>query len=390
MNESNYDQKYQLTNDFNFKFPTEIEYGIGKSDILRRKLNEYNIKKPLIVTDEGIIDAGLLNELDLSTINYKVFDKVEPNPKDYNIENGAEFAENFDPDGIIVVGGGSSIDAGKGINVLLNESGSEIRKYFGKNTVKEDLLPMIVLPTTAGTGSEVTFSAVISDSKNKRKMSIRSEKIAPDVAILDPKLTISLPKKITAYSGMDAFTHAIEAYTAKTATVITDSLALYSMEIILNNLVNAYNDLKDIEARSAMLLGSTLAGMSFNHSDVASVHCMAETLGGSYDAPHGLCNSVILPFVMEYSKDHCREKYARVAEMMGYEFEDANEGADKAVDGIREMNEKLDISRKLDLDIDENDIENLAQISAENLSNESNPRPMYKEDYIHLFRRLIE
>ncbi|MFP4050939.1 MAG: iron-containing alcohol dehydrogenase [Thermoplasmata archaeon] len=390
MNKSKDVQKYQLMNDFNFKFPTELEYGIGKSDILKSKLNEYDIKKPLIVTDEGIIEAGLLDELDLMNVNYKIFDEIEPNPKDYNIEDGTEFAIDFDPDGIIVVGGGSSIDAGKGINVLLSESGSDIREYFGKNTVKEDLLPMIVLPTTAGTGSEVTFSAVISDSKKKSKMSIRSEKIAPDVAILDPKLTISLPKKITTYSGMDAFTHAVEAYTANTATPITDSLAIYSMELIINHLVKAYNNPKDIEARSAMLLGSTLAGMSFNHSDVASVHCMAETLGGSYDAPHDLCNSVILPFVMEYNKDHCQEKYARVAEMMGYEFDDAKEGADKAVDGIREMNEKLDIPRRLDLNIDENDIEQLSQISAENLSNDSNPRPMDKEDYIYLFRRLIE
>lgn len=378
---------YEVMKDFNFRFPTELEYGIGKKDILKSKLNEYDIKKPLIVTDKGIIDVGLFDELDFRNVNYKIFDEVEPNPKDHNIEKGAEVAKDFDPDGIIVLGGGSSIDAGKGINVLLSERRSEISDYFGKNLVKEDLLPSIAIPTTAGTGSEVTFSAVVTDSKQNKKMSVRSEKIAPDLAILDPELTISLPKKITAYSGMDAFTHAIEAYTANTATPITDSLALHSMELILNNIVKAYSDTDDIEARSAMLLGSTLAGMSFNHSDVASVHCMAETLGGSYDAPHGLCNSVILPFVMEYNKRYCEEKYARVAEMMGYDFDDPDEGADKAVDGIREMNEKLDIPRKLDLDINDENIDELAEISEENLSNESNPRPMKKEDYIDLFRR---
>lgn len=382
-------QKYQLKSDFDFRFPTELEYGIGKKDILDRKMKEYGIKKPLIVTDEGIVDAGLFDKLDLGAVNYEIFDQVEPNPKDHNIEDGVEFARDLHPDGIIIVGGGSSIDAGKGINVLLSEGGSDISEYFGKDTVEEDLLPSIAIPTTAGTGSEVTFSAVITDSIQNKKMSIRSEKIAPDLAILDPELTTSLPKDITAYSGMDAFTHAVEAYTANTATVITDPLALYSMELILDNLVRAYDEPTDIEARSAMLLGSTLAGMSFNHSDVASVHCMAETLGGSYDAPHGLCNSVILPFVMEYNKDHCKEKYARVAEMMGYESHDTDERADKAVDGIKELNQRLDIPRRLDLDIDEHDIERLAQISAENLSNGSNPRPMTKEDYIGLFRRLI-
>ncbi len=381
---------YEIMKNFNFKFPTELEFGVGKSDLLEDKLKEYNVEKPLIITDEGIVNAGIVDRFDLDESNYYIYDEIEPNPKDYNIMNGAEIAEDFDPDGIIAVGGGSSIDAAKGINVLLSEGKSDIKEYFGKNKVKEELLPSIAIPTTAGTGSEVTFSAVINDSNQKKKMSIRSEKIAPDLAILDPKLTTSLPKKITAYSGMDAFTHAVEAYTANTATVITDSLALYSMELILNNLVKAYDGPKDIEARAAMLLGSTLAGMSFNHSDVASVHCMAETLGGSYDAPHGLCNSVILPFVMEYNKDHCKEKYARVAEMMGYEFDDACEGADKAVDSIKELNERLNIPKRLDLDIDENDIEQLSQISVENLSNESNPRPMDKEDYIDLFQRLIE
>ncbi len=381
---------YEIMKNFNFKFPTELEFGVGKSDLLEDKLKEYNVEKPLIITDEGIVNAGIVDRFDLDESNYYIYDEIEPNPKDYNIMNGAEIAEDFDPDGIVAVGGGSSIDAAKGINVLLSEGKSDIKEYFGKNKVKEELLPSIAIPTTAGTGSEVTFSAVINDSNQKKKMSIRSEKIAPDLAILDPKLTTSLPKKITAYSGMDAFTHAVEAYTANTATVITDSLALYSMELILNNLVKAYDGPKDIEARAAMLLGSTLAGMSFNHSDVASVHCMAETLGGSYDAPHGLCNSVILPFVMEYNKDHCKEKYARVAEMMGYEFDDACEGADKAVDSIKELNERLNIPKRLDLDIDENDIEQLSQISVENLSNESNPRPMDKEDYIDLFQRLIE
>ncbi|MBS3781944.1 MAG: iron-containing alcohol dehydrogenase [Candidatus Thermoplasmatota archaeon] len=379
-----------LKKEFCFEMPTELEFGVGKIGTLAEKLEEMRIEKLLIVTDRGIEKAGILDKIEsnLRDIGYKIYDKVEPNPKDFHVEEGAEIAKEFDPDGMMALGGGSPIDCAKGIGALLSGEDDDIREYFGKDTVEKEILPFIAVPTTAGTGSEVTFSSVITDSASNNKESIRSPFIAPDLSILDPELTTSLPKNLTAYSGMDAFTHAIEAYTAKTATTLTNNFALGSMELILKNIEKAYQKPKDMDSRSAMLLGSTIAGIAFNHSDVASVHCMAESLGGKYDAPHGLCNSIILPYVMEYNKEYCLEKYARVAELMGYEYETIEQGAIKSVEGIKELNEKLKIPSIDEIGFRQKDIEELAEMSVNNLSNESNPREMKKEDYIRLFRKM--
>ncbi|MFP4000925.1 MAG: iron-containing alcohol dehydrogenase family protein [Thermoplasmata archaeon] len=375
---------------FDFEIPTELEFGPGKINILSEKLDKLDIERILIVTDKGIEKTGIIDRVrsELDNVEYEIYDKVESNPKDYQVEDGAEIASDFEPDGMMAIGGGSPIDCAKGIGALLSGESDDISEYYGKETVGEAILPFISIPTTAGTGSEVTFSSVITDTESENKKSIRSPYIAPDISILDPELTLSLPETLTAYSGMDAFTHAIEAYTAKTATALTNSFALSSMELILDKIEEAVENPRDIEARSAMLLGSTIAGIAFNHSDVASVHCMAESLGGVYDAPHGLCNSIILPYVMEYNKDHCNEKYARVAEMMDYRCESKKTAASKAVEGIKELNEKLDIPSIQEIGLKESDIEILAEMSVNNLSNESNPRDMEKEDYIELFKRI--
>jgi len=376
---------------FHFELPTEIEFGVGKIGILSQKLVDKKIEKLLIITDSGIEEVGILDKIksELGEIEHKIYDEVEPNPKDFHVEEGAEIAREFDPDGILAVGGGSPIDCAKGIGALLTGKSDEIKGYYGKETVKEQILPFLAVPTTAGTGSEVTFSSVITDSSSNTKKSIRSSYIAPDLTILDPQLTKSLPKHLTAYSGMDAFTHALEAYTAKTATALTNAFALNSMDLILNNIEKAFRKPTDMRSRSSMLLGSTIAGIAFNHSDVASVHCMAESLGGKYDAPHGLCNSIILPYVMKYNIESCPEKYARVAEIMGFGYGTVEQGAMKAVEGIKDLNQKLNIPSIDEIGFREKDIEELAEMSVKNLSNESNPREMKKKDYIELFRSML-
>ncbi len=385
------DNLQELSKDFRIVFPTDMIFGEGKRKTLGEKLEEYEIERPLIVTDKGIKQAGIFEKIrpQLENVDYEIYDGVEPNPKDVHVEEGAEIAESFDPDGLIAVGGGSSIDCAKAIGVLYSENSKSIDGYYGEGNVKAELPPFIALPTTSGTGSEITFSAVITDTDQDRKRSVRSEKSVPDVAILDPELTRTLPKELTAFSGMDAFTHSLEAYTAKTANPISNALALYSMELIIDNLPTVVEEPYDLEARSNMLVASSMAGMAFNHSDVASVHCMAEALGGKYDAPHGMCNSIILPYMMEYNKSYCPEKYAKIAERMGYDFVDASEGAEKAVKGIKKMNEELGIPSIHETALKKEDIEELAKISAENLSNESNPRPMSKEDYVGLFEKML-
>lgn len=290
---------------------------------------------------------------------------------------------------MVAISGGSVIDCAKAIGVLVSHDGKRIKDFEGKTAVKKQILPFIAIPTTAGTGSEVTFSAVITDTENNYKMTVRSPFMAAKVALLDPKLTVTVPPHITASTGMDALTHAIEAYTVKVSEPVSDALALYAIELISNNLVNAVKNGEDIEARACMLVGSLLAGIAFSHSDVGSVHCMAEALGGVYDAPHGICNAVLLPYVMEYNVEFCIEKYARIAKAMGETFETSREGAMKAVERIKKLATEVGLPSFKSLGVKEEDLEKLADMAAKNISTESNPREMTKEDYLTLFRRAM-
>jgi len=374
---------------FSFSIPTKLEYENNYIKNLGKTVSSYD--RILIITDEGLIEAGILETVKnhIADKKYSIYSDIGSNPKDYQVEEGAEIAHDFNPDLLLAVGGGSPIDCAKGIEALISKNEESISELYGKRTISKKKIPFIAVPTTAGSGSEVTFSAVITDTDTRVKKSIRSKNIAPDLSLLDPSLTVSLPEDLTAFSGMDAFTHAIEAFTAKTSTVVTNALAIHSMKLILKNLEKAVNDPEDIEARGGMLLGSTLAGISFNNSDVASVHCMAESLGGKYDAPHGFCNSIILPFVMEHNKDYCAKKYAKVAQLMGLDYSNPSKGAEKAIEKIRKINQRIGIDAEK-MQLKKEDIGELAERSVDNLSNESNPKPMDKEDYVRLFYKILE
>ncbi|MDR9769043.1 iron-containing alcohol dehydrogenase [Acetomicrobium sp.] len=378
---------------FSFELPTRIEYGVGVISKLGDELRLLKAQKVAIITDPGIIKAGLLDKitsiLKEEKLLYNVFDGVDPNPKDQNVERGAQVVRSFGADAMVAISGGSVIDCAKAIGVLVSHDGKRIKDFEGKTAVKKQILPFIAIPTTAGTGSEVTFSAVITDTENNYKMTVRSPFMAAKVALLDPKLTVTVPPHITASTGMDALTHAIEAYTVKVSEPVSDALALYAIELISNNLVNAVKNGEDIEARACMLVGSLLAGIAFSHSDVGSVHCMAEALGGVYDAPHGICNAVLLPYVMEYNVEFCIEKYARIAKAMGETFETSREGAMKAVERIKKLATEVGLPSFKSLGVKEEDLEKLADMAAKNISTESNPREMTKEDYLTLFRRAM-
>ena len=378
---------------FSFELPTRIEYGVGVISKLGDELRLLKAQKVAIITDPGIIKAGLLDKitsiLKEEKLLYNVFDGVDPNPKDRNVERGAQVVRSFGADAMVAISGGSVIDCAKAIGVLVSHDGKRIKDFEGKTAVKKQILPFIAIPTTAGTGSEVTFSAVITDTENNYKMTVRSPFMAAKVALLDPKLTVTVPPHITASTGMDALTHAIEAYTVKVSEPVSDALALYAIELISNNLVNAVKNGEDIEARACMLVGSLLAGIAFSHSDVGSVHCMAEALGGVYDAPHGICNAVLLPYVMEYNVEFCLEKYARIAKAMGETFETSREGAMKAVERIKKLATEVDLPSFKSLGVKEEDLEKLADMAAGNISTDSNPREMNKQDYLILFKKAL-
>lgn len=371
---------------FSFELPTRIEYGVGIVSKLADELKSMGAKRVVIITDKGILNAGIADEiinlLTSSNIQFDIFHEVDPNPKDYNVEAGTDVVRKFNAQAIIALGGGSSIDCAKAIGVLAAHGGNSIKAYEGKTSVKKEILPLITIPTTSGTGSEVTFSSVINDTKNNYKMTIKSPLIAAKVALIDPKLTATMPPLVTASTGIDALTHAIEAYTAKAAEPISDAVALYAIEMISKYIKTAVFNGNDIEARSGMLMGSLLAGIAFSHSDVAAVHCIAESLGGVYDAPHGICNSILLPYVMEYNMEYSKERYARVAGAMGVQYKTIDEGAELAVEKVKQLVKEISLPSFKSLGIKVEDFDKIAEMSAKNISTESNPRPMSKADYI--------
>lgn len=376
---------------FSFELPTKIVYGPGCLPRLLDELKAHGGKRPLVVTDPGVVSAGILTKItDLlkqDGIDYLVFDEIEANPKDVNVEAGARAARRFGSDCLIALGGGSPIDCAKSIGVLLAHNADCIKKYEGKTAATESLPLLITIPTTSGTGSELTFSSVITDTKNKYKMTIKSPFTAAKVAICDPELTLSVPASVTASTGMDALTHAIEAYTATTSEPISDAVALYAIELIYKSLLRAVEHGDDLEARSSMLMGSMLAGIAFSHSDVASVHCVAESLGGIYDLPHGTCNAIFLPHVMEYSMPYCQKKYARIAKAMGFDFSKDEQGAALAVSAVQKLAKDVKLPLFSELKgVFPSDFDLLAEMSVKNISTESNPRPMEKQDYLNVLQ----
>ena len=378
----------EMISPFFFELPTKIEYGPGCISTLPGHLIKRGAKRPIIVTGKSSAKTGALGRitsmLDEAGIQWVVYDGVEPNPKDVNVRDGAAVARDFGADSIVALGGGSPIDCAKAIGVLMAHNSDDIKKYEGKTAATEPLPLLIAIPTTAGTGSELTFSSVITDSTNKYKMTVKSPYTAAVLAICDPEMTLTVPPSVTAATGVDALTHAIEAYIANCHEPISDAVALHAIRLISGNLRAAFNKGDDLVARSNMLMGSMLAGIAFSHSDVASVHCVAESLGGLYDLPHGMCNAIFLPYVMEYSSQSCVERFADIAEAMGLKFESPAEGARAAVEAVKQLCKDVKLPAFKELGVDKGDFEKIAEMSVKNISTESNPRPMDKQDYLNV------
>lgn len=376
---------------FDFVLPSTIRFGKGVSKELDLELNRIPVKKFMIVTDPGILGAGIVDRITASLGTDKswvVFDGVEANPKDRNVHAGADLARAEGVEALVAIGGGSPIDAAKGIAVVARQDG-KIRD-FEKNPIGPDCLPLITIPTTSGTGSEVTFSSVITDTEEHFKFTIKTPDVAARVALVDPELTLTVPPMITAATGIDALTHAIEGYTATCTEPIAEAVGLYAVEYIAKYIERAVKDGSDEEAREGMMMGSLLAGLSFSHADVASVHCMAEALGSMYDKPHGLCNAIILPHMMRENLPYATYKYARVARAMGIDEKDDEKAALMGIDRIAEINLAIGLPEFKSLGIAPSDYRQLAEMSAKNGSNGSNPKPMTVDDYEALFKKIGE
>ncbi len=311
---------------FEFSLPTKLIYGIGIIGNIGDSVKPFGKRKAILVTDEVLVKSGLVDKIKSGFKKTVVeiactFDKVPPNSTIDTVEKCAAMAKKNRCDMVIGVGGGSVIDTAKVAN-LLTVKGGALKDHMGAYLLPSDeqLLPAILIPTTAGTGSEVTKVAVIADPKNDVKLPFAEDQFLPQLAILDPELTLSLPGKLTAATGMDALTHAIEAYVDKEWSPASDALALHAVTLITGNILQACAKPDDLEARGAMQVGSFLAGVAFSHSMVGMAHGISHALGGVYHIPHGLANALILPEVMAYNLDAKVDRYADIAFAMGISY----------------------------------------------------------------------
>ncbi len=346
----------------------------------------------MIVADQGVIRAGLTRDVEASLENagvpYTYYDKIVPNPRDYHCVEGYETAKAAGIDCLVAVGGGSSMDTAKAIGTLLTHGGC-VQDWCGADKLLRPITPLIAIPTTAGTGSEVTPFAVVTDSETHVKLNIFDAKAAPKIALVDPAMLMGLPPHIMAATGIDAMTHAVEAYTCNLAVPHTDAYALYAIQLISQNLRNAVHN-RSLESCTGMMLGSTIAGIAFGYSDVAAVHCMAEALGGRYDLPHGVANAILLPTVTEYNLPANTKKYADVARAMGLDVSGKSdeEAAKACVEGLRQLCADVDIKPMREHpEIKPEDFHALSVASMANVSNPSNPREMTVEAYEELFKK---
>lgn len=335
-----------------FNTVRRIVSGFGCLESLGEEIKRLKGNKVLVVSDPGIKAAGLLDLLakilDQSPISYRLFAEVEPDPKIEVVFSSLEAAKAFEPDLIIGLGGGSSLDISKVTSVMMTNPGP-IEKYFGMELIPNPGIPLVLIPTTAGTGSEMTSICVLSDAQNKVKRGIVSEHMFGRIALLDPQLTIGLPPQITAMTGMDALVHAIESFTGVRATIFTDTLNYQAIQMIAANLRQAYANGDNREARENMLYASGLAGMAFSNTQNGLDHALALAIGGKFHLPHGLLTAFILPWVMEFNLLANPQKFIKIAQAFGENPSGFSEieAARLAVKAIKSLLDDLNISYKL-------------------------------------------
>ncbi len=377
--------------------PRIMQIGENASQDIPVVLANLGCKRPLIITDKMMVKLGyaaaIQARLASQDIKAEVFDETVPEPTVASIQAGVEKARNGDYDCIIALGGGSPIDSAKAIAILAKHGG-EMRDYKFPRIVIESGLPIIAVPTTAGTGSEVTRVTIIADEKTDEKMLCVGIGFMPVAALIDFSLTLSLPARITADTGIDALTHAMEAYVSKKASLYSDCQALAAMRLIGPNLRRAYHDGADKAAREAMMLGSTLAGVAFSNASVALVHGMSRPIGAHFHVPHGLSNAMLLPTVTEFSIPAAAARYADCARAMGVaSAQDSTEEANaKLLAELRALNDELQVPTPAQFGIDRQQFFDQLQVMAEQAlasgSPNNNPRGPSAEEIVELYKQL--
>lgn len=377
---------------FTFEAPARLTFGAGAVGKFPDLIAGFG-RRALVVSDPGIAKAGILDRvlgfLRDAHVSSDAFTSVEPNPSVETVEAAHALYRKSDAEFVVAVGGGSSMDVAKVVAVLAAHGGG-VRDYEGIGKVPGPVVPSVAIPTTAGTGSEVTVFAVITDRQRRFKMTIGSPFLVPQVAICDPELTISMPKPLTAATGMDALTHGIECFINTTPNPIAKALAMESIRLIGGALRTAYQRGSDLPARSTMLLGSTMAAMAFTRTRLGNVHAMSHPLGAFFDVPHGVANAILLPYVMAWNLRSCLTTYPPIAVAMGEEVDGMppERASERAVEAVQRLSRDVGIPEHLrEVGVTKDAIPALATDAMKSGNVLVNPRPTTYDDIVELFEK---
>ena len=370
-------------------------HGAGAIQEIATEVKSRGFKKAFVCSDPDLVKFGVtakvLKVLDDNGFSYELYSNIKPNPTIENVQTGVEAFKNAGTDYLIAIGGGSSMDTAKAIGIIINNPEfADVRSLEGVADTKNPAVPIIAVPTTAGTAAEVTINYVITDAEKNRKMVCVDPKDIPVVAFVDPEMMSSMPKGLTAATGMDALTHAIEGYITAGAWELSDMFHIKAIEIISKNLRGAVANTP--EGREGMALGQYVAGMGFSNVGLGIVHSMAHPLGALYDTPHGVANAIILPTVMEYNAEATGEKYREIARAMGVEGVDDMSQAEyrkAAVDAVRKLSQDVGIPANLKEIVKKEDIPFLAQSAYDDACRPGNPKETSVEDLAKLYESLL-
>ena len=376
----------------------EVSYfGAGARKELPEVLNRMGVKKALVCTDKGLLKVGTAQKvtevLDQCGFPYEIFSEVKPNPTVTNVKDGIKAFADAKADCIIAIGGGSAMDTAKGIGIVTNNPEfSDIVSLEGVAPTKKKSVPIIALPTTAGTGAEVTINYVIIDEERQAKMVCVDPNDIPAVAIVDAELMYSLPKSLTAATGMDALTHAIEGYITKGAWVMSDMYELQAIKMIAEFLPIAVEEPTNPKGREGMALAQYIAAQAFSNVGLGLVHGMAHPMGSLHDIPHGVANALLLPTIMEFNMPKCVEKFGVIAQTMGVDTTgmSAKEAAQAAVDAVKALSIRVGIPQSLTaLGIKEEDIPALAAQAIADVCTPGNPRDVTEAEIVELYKKVL-
>lgn len=370
-------------------------HGAGAIQEIAGEVKGRGFKKCFVCSDPDLIKFGVTKKvtdvLDATSVDYEIYSEIKPNPTVQNVQTGVAAFKASGADCIIAIGGGSSMDTAKAIGIIImNPEFEDVISLEGVAPTKNKCVPIIAVPTTAGTAAEVTINYVITDTEKNRKMVCVDPKDIPVIAVVDPDMMSSMPKGLTAATGMDALTHAIEGYITKAAWELSDMFHLKAIEIISRSLRNAVNNTP--EGRADMALGQYVAGMGFSNVGLGLVHSMAHPLGAVYDTPHGVANAIILPTVMEYNAPATGEKYRDIAKAMGVEGVDEmslDDARKAAVDAVRKLGQDVGIPADLKEIVKDEDVDFLAQSAYDDACRPGNPKDTSVEEIKALYRSLM-